>query len=86
MLRFRTDWACGARHHGRYGCGARQVGLRQGLEGRLGGDRPGRDLGKISPEQLSGVNRMALRAYDVCHAGDEVDARELFARIERISN
>jgi hypothetical protein len=40
---------------------------------------------KISPEQLSGVNRMALRAYDACQAGDEADARELFARIERIS-
>jgi hypothetical protein len=40
---------------------------------------------KISPEQLAGVNRMALRAFDACQAGDEADARELFARIERIS-
>jgi hypothetical protein len=28
---------------------------------------------------------MALRAYDACQAGDEADARELFARLERIS-
>lgn len=40
---------------------------------------------KISPEQLAGINRMALRAYDACQAGDEADARELFARLERLS-
>jgi len=37
---------------------------------------------KISPEQLAGVNRMALRAYDACQAGDEQDAREIFAKLD----
>jgi hypothetical protein len=37
---------------------------------------------KISPEQLAGVSRMALRAYDACQAGDEQDARALFARLQ----
>lgn len=36
---------------------------------------------KISPEQLAGVSRMALRAYDACQAGDELDAKALFARL-----
>ncbi len=40
---------------------------------------------KIAPEQLAGISRMALRAYDACQAGDEADARELFERLERIS-
>jgi hypothetical protein len=40
---------------------------------------------KISPEQLAGVSRMALRAYDACQAGDEADARALFERLERLS-
>ena len=26
---------------------------------------------RISPEQLAGISRMALRAYDTCQAGDE---------------
>jgi DNA-binding GntR family transcriptional regulator len=36
---------------------------------------------KISPEQLAGVNRMALRAFDACQAGDEQDAKALLARL-----
>ena len=39
---------------------------------------------KISPEQLAGVSRMALRAYDACQAGDEQDAKELFDRLGRL--
>ena len=39
---------------------------------------------KISPEQLAGVSRMALRAYDACQAGDDQDARELFQRLDRM--
>jgi hypothetical protein len=39
---------------------------------------------KISAEQLAGVSRMALRAYDACQAGDEQDAKELFARLSRM--
>jgi hypothetical protein len=37
---------------------------------------------KIGPEQLAGVNRMALRAYDACQAGDEQDARAIFAKLD----
>jgi hypothetical protein len=39
---------------------------------------------KISPEQLAGVSRLALRAYDACQAGDEQDAKALFQRLERM--
>ena len=39
---------------------------------------------KISPEQLAGVSRLALRAYDACQAGDEQDAKELFERLDRM--
>ena len=39
---------------------------------------------KISPEQLAGVSRMALRAYDACEAGDEQDAKSLFDRLQRM--
>jgi hypothetical protein len=36
---------------------------------------------RTSPEQLAGISRMALRAYDACQAGDEQDARALLARL-----
>ena len=39
---------------------------------------------KISAEQLSGVSRMALRAYDACQAGDEQDAKALFDRLSKM--
>ena len=39
---------------------------------------------KITPEQLAGVSRMALRAYDACEAGDEQDAKALFERLQRM--
>ena len=39
---------------------------------------------KISAEQLAGVSRLALRAYDACQAGDEQDARGLFDRLNRM--
>jgi anti-sigma-K factor RskA len=40
---------------------------------------------RISPEQLAGVSRMALRAYDACAAGDEQDAKALFDRLGRMN-
>ena len=40
---------------------------------------------RISAEQLAGVSRMALRAYDACEAGDEQDANTLFDRLKRMS-
>jgi hypothetical protein len=39
---------------------------------------------KISPEQLAGVSHMALRAYDACQAGDELDAKALFDRLDKM--
>lgn len=39
---------------------------------------------KISPEQLAGVSRKALRAYDACEAGDDQDAKALFEQLERM--
>ena len=39
---------------------------------------------KITPEQLAGMSRMALRAYDACEAGDEQDAKALFERLQRM--
>jgi hypothetical protein len=36
---------------------------------------------RTSPEQLAGISRMVLRAYDACQAGDEQDARALLARL-----
>jgi hypothetical protein len=39
---------------------------------------------KISAEQLAGVSRMALRAYDACQAGDEQDAKSLFDRLSKM--
>ena len=40
---------------------------------------------KISAEQLAGVSRMALRAYDACQAGDEQDAKALFDRLGKMT-
>ena len=40
---------------------------------------------KISADQLAGVSRMALRAYDACQAGDEQDAKALFDRLGKMS-
>jgi hypothetical protein len=39
---------------------------------------------KVTPEQLAGVSRMALRAYDACRAGDELDAKALFEKLEKM--
>ncbi len=39
---------------------------------------------KIPAEQLAGVSRLALRAYDACQAGDELDAKALFDRLSKM--
>src|SRR5215471_1126001 len=39
---------------------------------------------RISAEQLAGVSRLVLRAYDACQAGDEQDAKALFKRLDHI--
>jgi hypothetical protein len=46
--------------------------------------RDPRQTARISAEQLAGISRMALRAYDACEAGDEQDAKALFQRLERM--
>ncbi len=38
-------------------------------------------LARLSPERLVGISRRALDAYDACQAGDEREAKALFARI-----
>jgi hypothetical protein len=40
---------------------------------------------RISAEQLAGISRMVLRAYDACQAGDELDAKALLARLRERS-
>ena len=42
----------------------------------------GAKYASISAEQLAGVSRMALRAFDACQAGDEQDAKSLFLRLQ----
>jgi anti-sigma-K factor RskA len=39
---------------------------------------------RISAEHLAGISRMALRAYDACQAGDDLDANALFNRLSRM--
>ena len=39
---------------------------------------------KVSPEQFAGVSRLALRAYDACQAGDELDAKALFEKLDKM--
>jgi anti-sigma-K factor RskA len=39
---------------------------------------------RAAAEHLAAVSRMALRAYDACQAGDELDANALFNRLSRI--
>jgi hypothetical protein len=34
-------------------------------------------------DQLANVNRLALRAFDACQAGDEFNARQLFDSLAR---
>jgi anti-sigma-K factor RskA len=48
--------------------------------GKLENDR----YARIPAEQLAGVARMALRAYDACQAGDKLDANALFRRLDLI--
>ena len=40
---------------------------------------------KISAEQLAGVSRLALRAYDACQAGDDMDAKVQFDKLNKLS-
>ena len=42
-------------------------------------------VARMPAEQLAGVSRMALRAYDACEAGDEQDAKALFDRLNKMS-
>jgi hypothetical protein len=39
------------------------------------------NFAKLSGEQLAGVSRWALRAYDSCQARDEAEAKEMFDRL-----
>jgi hypothetical protein len=48
--------------------------------GKLSND----NYARTSAEQLAGVSRLTLRAYDACQAGDEQDAKALFKRLGRL--
>jgi anti-sigma-K factor RskA len=48
------------------------------------GSLDGEKYARMPAEQLAGVSRMALRAYDACQAGDQFDATSLFARLQRM--
>ena len=41
---------------------------------------------KILAEQLAGINRLTLRAYDASQAGDEQDAKLLFAKVAELTD
>jgi hypothetical protein len=56
-------------------------GLYKNFWGKLDRDK----YARIPAEQLAGVSRMALRAYDACQAGDQLDATSLFGRLERMN-
>jgi anti-sigma-K factor RskA len=56
-------------------------GLYKNFWGKLDGEI----YARIPAEQLAGVSRMALRAYDACQAGDQLDAASLFGRLERMN-
>jgi hypothetical protein len=47
--------------------------------------RDPQSFARTSAEQLAGISRMVLRAYDACQAGDEQDARSLLARLRERS-
>ena len=44
------------------------------------------EYAKILDQQLADVNRLALRAYDACQAGDEQTAIGLFERVALLTN
>jgi hypothetical protein len=44
------------------------------------------EYAKISDQRLADVNRLALRAYDACQAGDEQTAIGLFERVASLTN
>jgi hypothetical protein len=41
---------------------------------------------KISAEQLAGINRLSLRGYDACQAGDKQDGKLLFAKVAELTD
>ncbi len=42
-------------------------------------------LAKIPAEKLAAVSRLALRAYDACQAGDDMDGKAQFDRLYKLS-
>jgi hypothetical protein len=59
------------------GCGSRYKDFWQSFDRQK--------VARMPAEQLAGVSRMALRAYDACEAGDEQDAKALFDRLSRMT-
>ena len=65
----------GATAQGKMDCGAMYKGFWDKFQSEKGAS--------ISPDQLAAVSRLALRAYDACQAGDELNARQLFDDLAR---
>lgn len=40
---------------------------------------------KISAEQFASVSRLALRAYDACQVGDDMDAKGQFDNLNKLA-
>jgi hypothetical protein len=59
------------------GCSSRYKDFWQGFDREK--------VARMPAEQLAGVSRMALRAYDACEAGDEQDAKALFDRLSKMT-
>jgi hypothetical protein len=68
----------GASAQSRMDCGNAYKGVWDKLKGG--------EYAKISDQQLADVNRLALRAYDACQAGDEQTAIGLFERVALLTN
>lgn len=56
-----------------FNCGEAYKSFWQGLEHER--------VATLSAEQLAAISRMALDAYDACLAGEEREAKALFARM-----
>ncbi len=67
----------GSHDHGSMDCGKLYKDFWQ--------KRDPQSYARTTPEQLAGISRMVLRAYDACQAGDEQDARNLMARLRERS-
>jgi hypothetical protein len=41
------------------------------------------EMGGLETNRIAELHRLALRAYDACSAGDEINARDFFDQLDR---